>query len=397
MATGIIRDTTIIGVGDESAAEGTYVAPQAATDYIQPLEDGFELTPARELLDRAILSSSIGQARPRVGIKSVTATLPCEFRASGTEGAAPDYDLLMESALGNKRQISARVTSGTGHTTSVINIEAADIGDFAVGDIIVVLDSGDHTVHAITNVNTTGGSEAITILPVRDSAPADNVEISQCTTYYPANSGHKPLSLSYYWANTIRQAAIGCKVESLSLENFTTGQLASWNFSMGGLTYTEVDGTAPHTPSYDSGLPPVILNACVYQDGTQIDVNNFAMTLTNTLGYITSTCSANGRTASRVTNRAISGSFDPYKDDTSVSQFSNFDNNTPYSIFLSAYTPSSTAGEIELGSVVGIYLPSVITTEKPVGNNEGILTEAISFQATAGDDGESDDIYIGFI
>lgn len=396
MATGLVRDLTVIGIQEE-ATEGTYDPPASATDYIQPLEDGFDLQPAKELLERNVLSPNISQPTPLTGIKSVTATLPVEMRASGTEGGEPDFGLLLESALGNKRQITSRVTSSTGHTASVISIDAADIGDFSVGDIIVVLESGDHTVHTITNVNTTGGSEAITILPARGSAPSDNVEISTSTTYYPANTGHKPLSLSYYWANEIRQAAIGCKVTSLGVENFTTGQLAQFTFGFEGLSFTEVDGAAPHTPSFDDGLPPVILNACIYQDGTQIDVNNFSLSLENTLGFITSTCDADGRISSRVTNRAISGSIDPYKDDTSVDQFDKFDLNTTYSLFISAYTPSSTSGEIDLGSVVGIYLPTCITTEKPVGNQNGILTEAISFQASGGSAGDSDDIYIGMV
>lgn len=396
MATGLIKNTTRIAVTEE-VTEGTYVAPTTADQYIQPLEDGFEISPAKELVERSILRNSIGQATPRTGIKSATASLPVEFRASGTEGDPTDFDLLIESALGNRRQITSRVTTDTGHTTTQINLDASSVLNFAVGDIIVILESGAHSAHAVTAVDTGVGTESITILPAADSAPSDNVEIAETTVYYPADSGHKPLSLSVYWANEIRESVIGAKVTSMSLENFTTGQIASLNFAMEALSFDEQDGAAPNTPSFDSGLPPLILSACIYQDGTSLELNNFAFSLENTLGFITDTCSENGRRSSRVTARSISGSFDPYKDDTSVDQFSKFNLNTPYSIFGYAYNPSSTTGEFDLGSVVGFYLPNCITTSKVVGDNEGVLIENIEFSATAGDAGDSDDIYLGFI
>lgn len=397
MAIPIAKNTTIIGIAEETT-EGTYVAPTSTTSYIQPLEDGFELSPSKELVERTILTSSIGNPTPRVGLKSVTGALPVEFRASGVEGGDPDFDLLLKSALGARRQIAARITSkNVAHTTTVINIEDADIASINVGDIIVVLESGSHTVHAVQSKVTTIGSASITITPARAVAPSNSVQISKTTTYYPSNSSHIPLSLSYYWANEILEKAIGCKVSSLSVDNFTTGQVASFNFGVEGLTFDEINGSAPHTPVYDTGLPPLILQACLFQDGLELKINEFALSLENTLAFLTNTCSASGREKSRVIERAISGTINPYKDDTAVTQFTKFNANTEYSLFVSAYNPSSTAGEIQLGSVVGIYLPVCITVEKTVGDQEGLLVDSISFQATRGSAGTTDEIFIGFV
>jgi hypothetical protein len=396
MATGILRNTTIIGVETE-VTEGTYVAPSAATSYVQPLADGFELTPSKELIERNILTSSIGQVTPRTGIKSVAGSLPVEFRGSGVEGEPTDFDPLLRACLGSYRQIATQTTSDTGHTTTQINLDAITVLKFAVGDIIVVLDAGDHTVHAVTAVDTGVGTESITILPARDSAPADNVVISKTSVYYPANDGHPSLSLSYYWGNEIRETAVGARVSTMALENFTTGQLASLNFAFEGLSFDEIDGAAPHTPDFDSALPPLILGACVYQNGTRIKVNSVSLTVANTLGFITSTCNPSGRESSRFTERTINFTIDPYKDDTSVDQFTKFDQNEAYSLFLYAYNPGSTAGEIELGSCVGIYLPNCLTTAKTVGDNEGVLIENIEGQATRGESGEIEEIYVGFV
>lgn len=393
MATGLIKGNSIIGVEVEST-EGTYVAPSAVTSYIQPLEDGFEMSPAREQLDRNILDASPGKASPKMGMKSVSGSLPCEFRASGTEGAATDFDYLVKSALGSVRSVTSNVTSTTGHTSTVINMAAPDAALFSVGDVVIVKASGAHELRPISAV----GATSITFpFALTAGAPANGVVLSKVRTYYPASTGHPSLSLSYYWGNEIREAAIGAKVTNMALEGFQTGQLASLNFGFEGLTFTQIDGAAPHTPSYDSSTPPVILSACVWRAGVDTPVNAVSLSLSNTLGYVTSTCSANGKIASRVTQREITGSINPYKDDTSVTYFNDFVAGTEFSLFLYAYNPSSTTGEITMGSAVAIWLPQCVATEQKVGDQDGILTDEISFKATRGSVGTSNEMYMCFI
>jgi hypothetical protein len=397
MATGIAKNTTIIGLKQEST-EGTYVAPGAATDFIQPLE-GFDIAPKKDTVERTILTSSIGKVTPRVGQKSVTASVPVEFRASGTEGAVTDFDLLLKGALGNSRAISTTTTTkSSGNTGSVLQIEDADISKFNVGDIVVIKETGAHQCVAITAKSTGTGTASITVLPSKPSGNFSNsVVISKSTTYYPANSGHIPLSLSVYWANEILQTAFGCKVTKMSLDNFSVGNIASLGFEMEGLGFDESNGSAGFTPSYDSGIPPLILSACLYQDGVDLPINSFGLNLQNTLGFITSTCSANGKISSRVTARTITGSLNPYKDDTDVGQYTKFNANTEFSLFVSAHNPSSTSGEFDMGSVIGIYLPKCLITEKKIGDQNGILTDELTFAATRGVSGATEEMYIGFI
>ena len=179
----IIKTTTIIGV-EEEAVEGTYDPPSAATSFVQPLEDGFEQTHSKELIERTILTSNIGRVTPRTGIKSATASLPVEFRGSGTEGGATDFDPLLKGALGSSRSQGSRTTSGTGHSTTQINLSAGTIGNFNVGDGFVILEAGDHSVHVVTAKDTGVGTESITYAPARTGAPSDAVEL----TGYPPRS-----------------------------------------------------------------------------------------------------------------------------------------------------------------------------------------------------------------
>lgn len=398
MSTPVIRDTSTFGIEAEST-EGTYVAPSAATSYLQPEEDGFEFTPARELLERNVINQSVGASTPKLGMKSVSGSLTTEFRASGTEGADVDFGLLLKAALGATRAIAAnKTTKSSGNTGSVLGIEDADISSFNVGDIVIVKETGEHHPCVITAKTTGTGSATITVSPAKASGSFSNsVVLSKSTMYYTANSGHPALSLSYYWGNQIRQAALGAKVKSMAIESFQTGQLARLAFAWEGLTYTEVDGAAPHTPTYDSGTPPVILSASLFKDGTEYHINTFGLSLENTLGYQTRTSSPNGRVASRVVERKITGSLNPYMDDTSTDWFTLFNAGTEFSLFIRAYNPAATDGEITMGSLIGIYLPKCIVTEYKKGDLEGLVTDEVAFQAVRGATGDTEEMYVGLV
>jgi hypothetical protein len=397
MATGLIKANSIFGLEVEST-EGTYVAPSAATSYVQLLE-GFEFKPSREVIDRGLITASPGRETPRLGMKSVTAQMPVEMRASGTEGAEPDFDYLLKGALGSRRQNTTAVTARAGvNTSTVILIEDADISKFAVGDMVLVKASGAHELRPISARATGAGVATITFpFALTAGAPASGVGLSKFSTYYTADTGHISISASYYWANEIRQAAFGCKVSSMSVDNFKTGKVPGLGFTLDGVGFTDINGVAPHTPTYDSGLPPMILNACVWRAGVLTPINDLTLGLKNELGFLTSTCSANGKTGSRVKSREIKGSINPYMDDTTTTYFDDWIAGTEFSLFAYAYNPSSTTGEITMGSVVGIWLPQCFTEELSTADLDGILVNGIGFRATRGAAGTSEEMYLGLV
>lgn len=398
MSTGLVRANSIVGLEAE-VTEGTYVAPSGTGSYLRTLE-GLSLKPSRELVERNLLTASPGKETPRMGIKSVAGQVPVEFRAGGVEGSAGmDFHQLLLGALGSSRaRTASRITTkSSGNTSTVLQIEDADIADLNVGDCVLVLKSGAHEVRPIISKTTGSGTATVTLAWALDGgAPGNSVELAKFTTYKTADTGHPALSLSVYWANEIRQAGIGMKVTQMSLENFQPGKVASLNFALEGLNYTEVNGAAPHTPAYDTGVPPIILSACVWRDGVATPINNLGLGLTNELGFLTSTCSPNGRTASRVKSREIAGSINPYKDDTSTDYFDDFVAGTEFSIFAVVYNPSGTTGEMSLGSVVGIWLPQCIATEFETQDADGILVDNLPFRATRGAAGDKEELYMTF-
>lgn len=398
MTIGLIKGNTIFSLMEEST-EGTYVAPSATTSYARPLEDGLEMTPSREVIDRGLLNASPGKETPRMGEKSVGVSVGFECRGSGTEGADVDHGIAIESALGATRTISTTTTSkNASHSSTVIGIEDADISKFNVGDIVVVKNSGEYEARPISAKSTGTGTATITFPFALDGgAPANSVVISKSKMWYTAASGHKSMSGTTFWGNEIEERAIGLKVSQMALEGFEAGQIPKLNFTMQGMSYYHGNGAAGHTPAYDTGYPPVILGACVWRAGTKISVPSFSFSLANTISALKATCGENGKINQRVSGREITGTISPYKDDTTFGYYTDWNAGTEFSLFAYAYTPSSTAGEIEMGSVVAFWMPQCIATSFKVSEVDGILVDELNFRATRGSAGDSEELYMAVI
>lgn len=374
----------------EEAVEGVYEPATSPTEAVQPLADGLELNPAKETLDRNILSGSIGKAQSRTGTRSGSGTIPCEFRASGTSGHAPDYDLLMKGALGGVDTIASTVTL-TGNTVDTLNVTSGDEQDYAVGYPILVKEAGAFHVSPIKSLD-----DGVIVLEIAaDSAFSDAVEIEAVTVYKPANTGHPSLTVEMWQEEVRKEYVAGCKVASMSLNNFSTGQLADLAFSVEGTSFDQSTGSLDVTPSYETSLPPVMLSACLYVDGESVQINELSLTLENSIGKLSSTCSPNGTFAQRVTDRSITGSFNPYKSSTEVLNFTRFNDNTAFSLFAFAHNPTGVDGEFN--QVMAISLPQVVITEISASDADGVVQEAISFQVNRGPGNDKDEIFIACI
>lgn len=392
-----VKDNTVYAVEIE-VTEGTYVAPSAATSYVQTLADGAELSPAKETLERNILNGSIGKTTPLTGTRSVSGAMPVEMRAHSTEGEAPEYDKLMRAAMGLRRQATAGTVdatdSGGTHTTTRAYLPDTDAGKYEIGDTLTFKFAGGYHTSPVIAKSDVAGDVYIDMLLAAPSAFTDGLAIAAVTTYLTADSGHPTLSISKYVEQARLEKATGVRAASMALENFTTGQLANFNFGLEGLDWEHSLTAQPHTPSFDSAQPPIILEACLYQDGVKLDINELSFSLENTLGFVTSTCSSNGRISSRATERTITGSMNPYKLSDSVAQMDKFRNNTSFSLFVRAYVPTATAGEY--GQTVSMYMPNVIITEVAEGDADGLLQEELSFTASRGADGTEEELYVSF-
>lgn len=371
--------------------EGTYVAPASAASFVQTLADGAEMSRSKEVIERNVFTSSIGKTQPRTGQFTASGSMPVEARAMASEGTAPEYDKLMRSGLGTRTQLASAVTTQTGNTSSVLQVPDASL--FTVGDIILVKQTGAYHVSPVSAIDT--GTDEITLSIPGAGAFADNVVIAKHTTYKVADSGHPSLSISRYLEGAVLQQVTGARVNSISLDGFSTGQLPSFNFGFEGLNFDSSLTAPPYTAAYDAQLPPIILDAKVYMDGAEIDVNELTFSIENALGFQTSVSAENGRVSGRAVERTITGSFNPYMASDSMANFSKFKNNTPFSIFAYAKLPSATAGEFS--GIVAVYMPNCVITELAENDADGLLQDSITFSANRGAASTTPEIYIGVV
>ena len=370
----------------EESTEGTYVAPASGADYLAAIVDGNTISPSKEAVERNVLNGSLVKENPRHGIKSVAGNIQVELKANGTEGASPEFEPLIKSALGGSRN-AATQTSGTTNTSSVINF--ADTSMFAVGDIVVVKEAGAFHASPIASIVT---DTSITLEIAASGAFSDNVEVAAYQTYYGANSGHPSLSVSKYDDDAVLEKAVGCKVNSMSMSDFTPGGTAKLDFSFEGLDFDRTLTANPYDPSFDAALPPIILSACVYMDGALLEVSEVSLSVENTLAFKTTTCSANGRVGSTVTERVVSGSFTSFKESDDLTVFNKFNDETEFSLFLRAYIPSATTGEYE--DSFAVWLPKCKANEISDSDQDGIQQDSVSFTASV--DANTNDIVVSF-
>lgn len=398
MSTGLILDDSSFAVKAESS-EGVYAPPTSGTDgYLEVIKGSVEIQPARALVERNVLSATLSKHIPRLGMRSVTGKVGVEMKGSGVEGTAPDYSLLLESLFGSKRSYTtAAVTRNAVMTSTQLAIEDADIASFNIGDIIIIKKSAAYHSCAVVSKTSGAGSATLTITPAAPFTPVYPVALSKFTTYVPADSGHKPFSLSAYWGDGFLEKAIGNYCAGMTLQNFKTGMIPSLEFKLEGMSYGRTAATStPYTPSFSAALPAVALSASIYQGGTEILVDDISLSFDQVVQFLTATGNANGRFAGRISGkRTIKGSFAPYSD-TSLGNFTNFDTRATFSMFLRLFNPSSTDGNYDLGSHVGIYMPNCILTTDKIVDQNGVLVEKVDFMATGGAVGALSEIFMGF-
>jgi len=392
MTIGVVNKESTIALVEE-VTEGTYVAPSSGTDYIEPLSEGLELNKSKEELTRDLLGGSVETEASRVGIAEVTGTIPLEYKASITEGTAPQsLDVLLKSLLGGKRQKLATTISGTTHTSTVINVSSTST--FNVGDIVLIKEAGAFEARPILSIQL---NTSITLAFALDNgAPSDAVVIAKSTTYYHDTANSKSFSAEHNIGNNaIKQKARGLKTVTGAIEEWVVGKNPKMTFGVQGLDLDRIDEDASYSPDTAAdGLPPVTLLACVWLSGDKMPYSELSLNIENTVNYIKSACDADGRIGSRTIEQVTTASFNPYLDDSDTSKtWDKFNLNDDVSLFGYAYNPTSTDGEF--GEMIAFWIPQGKITESPIADVDGIAAEQVNIKAHR--NLGNDSIFLSFI
>jgi len=376
----------------EEVSEGTAVMPSAGSHAVGVLMDGLDISGEKEIIERNLLTSTIAKQTPLTGIKTSAGSIAVEASANKTEGSAPEYGLLMKSLLGGVRSLSSTLTATAG-TVNTITV-ASTTGLFA-GDIIMIRRDVSNVAHLSPIASLTSTVITLAIPAAVEFASGD--VISKVTNYYGANSGHSALTVTQYMDDKVRIQASGVKVASMSVDSFAVGQLPSFNFSFNGLGYTEAVAGAPvgaKPPVFVSAQPPLILNACIYMDDDVLVAQDVALSISNTVGRITSTCSPNGVIAQIMAQREVSGSVTCYMSDSDTAMYDKFNANITFRLFFYATNPvAGVAGGKK--EAFAVHVPNCVITSIAKADADGIMTLNISF--VAGEPVSGSDVNVAFI
>lgn len=382
MGYGLVKDEGSIFI-EKEVTENTYVPESSGAKAVGVLSDGLDFSPTKENIERNNRTSTVETVVGRTGQKSMAGSVPTEFKASFTEGDEPETGALYEALLGGKDSLVAR-TSLTGHSTTEIFLTGGEELQYKVGHIVKIKQSdiaGEDHVSPIISIESGFGIESITLLVPYGVAFSDSVEVAAATNYYH-QSGAPTLSITNYLGGEIREKAIGMRPVSAELGNFATGQLPDFTFNLEGLDFAREVGAPLFAPAYDeeSGAePPIVLCSKIYKDNAELIVNSVGISITNTLGFLTSTSSCSGKISSRITKLACGFTINPYMEDDDVDLFTLFEDNSAFSIFGSSNNYGATNDEKT--QVVSFYMPNCRIPEITTGDEDGILTDAINGSA----------------
>lgn len=229
---GFATRKSIMSVKKE-VTEGSPVLPASATDFVK-LQEGFEFSPEIESLENSELSGSIGGSKSILGLENPTASLSHYLRHSGVEAQGPDYEDMLEAAMGEKVAAPAEQLTAAGSTVSVINVAGGGGAQYERGKAVLVKDG----TYKIRNTLSVSG-DALTLgqnLPA-GTEPAAGVALGRPILFKPKDEGQPTLTMVHYSSNGGGTEMVsGARVTEMSVD-ISAGQLINATYSMEGLEY----------------------------------------------------------------------------------------------------------------------------------------------------------------
>lgn len=217
---------------------GTPVDPSSGADFVT-LQEGFELTPTFEQIDNIELSPTVDTKAPILGLETPTSSIGHYFRHSGVEAVAPNYDVLLEAALGETDAAHTERLTDTGSTSGDVNARAVIAlasggSDFERGRAILLKDTTNG--YKIRNVYSVSGNDLTLLFNLGQAAPASGVGTGR-SIFYKTNDEPPSLTHHVYRANGgAYEVMTGAKVSSMAL-TATAGQPLNMEFTLDGTGY----------------------------------------------------------------------------------------------------------------------------------------------------------------
>lgn len=366
--------------------EGVNQGTPAATSFIKANADAVVMNPLIEELTQNLLGSGIAANKSNHGLKSGQGSIGMPMATSLTEGGVAPISKSIYSLLG-KENVFASLTT-TAATTTVLTFAAPH--GLVKNDVVIVKTAGAFEKRPIESVT----SLTITLKWALSVAPDAITDLAAFRMYKPSCTSPS-LTITQYLgtcddgADAIIETLEGAKTESMSFDSFVTGQNAAISFNYQAIRYTKSNGAAP-SPSYTQAESSAVINALIFQNGQVFSINEFGLSIQNTLSKISDT--KNGVTSIKTTARMTSGKINPYQvsGSSGLAQYNRFNANESFSLLVSKSNPTATEGEDK--NVTTVWMPNCQIQGIEKGDYNSFITENVSFKAFSTDTEE--DVYI---
>lgn len=214
----------------KQSGKGVPTLPGSGADYIA-LQDGFSLTPAREVIENAELKGDISESAPIPGVESTAVDMSHYLRHSGVEGSEPDHGVLLENLLGTKEVESTEYLTTTGSTVSIVKL-ASGGSSLEAGQSILVKDpTNGYSIRPIFSIATND----LTLGFDLSAAPATGLGTGKCVSYKPADTSDYLSFVDYRGDGGVTQLASDVRLLTGEI-TIDAGQPINMSFSGSGIT-----------------------------------------------------------------------------------------------------------------------------------------------------------------
>ena len=199
----------------------------------------------------------------------------------------------------------------------------------------------------------------------------ETVNASTSVVYTPRSSSFESVTIYRYYDGKLHKYT-GC-VGNVSM-NQDTGDFHVFTFTMLGHFVSETD-VALVTPTYDATTPIPAINGTFTFDSYNAVIGNLSFDMGNAVAQAVDYNSSDGYGTIQITNRAVTGSFDP--EDVTVATYdfwAEFIGLTTAAMSTAAIGPAA-------GNYMALTFPAIKFTNVSGADRDGILTRTIEYMA----------------
>jgi hypothetical protein len=274
-----VSKSQIVGLIKEDT-EGVLKDLTAGSQFME-VREGTAISGAVETIDSDVLvAGSIGASKSFVTREAPTGSFP-KYLKHGTEGVAPEYSILVESAMGavtvnsTEYAVTAGSSAGTATTRASLEMAGNNEDNFVKGQAVLIKDGvNNYSIRNVYNVDSVGNQLDLNFN--LSAAPASGVALGKAIAFRPGNA-HPTFSVHHWQALTgsaYKQAMAGCRTTSMEIQLPALG-FAEISFEVEGINFYFNPIRISATNKYlditdDSSTLAVVLTEKVYK--TPIDL-----------------------------------------------------------------------------------------------------------------------------